>query len=214
MNQTALTPEQIRQMLAERIRAQNTQNNAQNNSKASSLSPPLAALPSSASAEALPKISAQILDPLHMPLPNNTPARLSVDPAQAQSHPKTPEAVAISGVGEDAARPTALQFSIKDLATLYISYIPLLKNGGIFVATSKKYLLGDRIHLSLNLPYSPDKHLLLCSVIWINPSSVSGSLSPGIGLAFPHSPEAEALNRQIVSMLSRLERVPPYTQTF
>ena len=35
-----------------------------------------------------------------------------------------------------------LSFAIKDKQTLYAAYMPFVKNGGLFIPTTKKYQLG------------------------------------------------------------------------
>ena len=45
--------------------------------------------------------------------------------------------------GAAAARQGILSLAIKDKATLYNSYMPFVKGGGIFVPTPRRYSLGD-----------------------------------------------------------------------
>ena len=44
-----------------------------------------------------------------------------------------------------------LEVVIKDTAALYEAYMPSLKNGGLFVATEKDIVLGQRVALLLDL---------------------------------------------------------------
>ena len=55
------------------------------------------------------------------------------------------------------ARQGILSLAVKDKAALYGSYMPYLKNGGIFVATGKRYFLGDEVFLLLTLPESGER---------------------------------------------------------
>ena len=50
-----------------------------------------------------------------------------------------------------AARPGMLSLSIKDKASLYAAYMPYIKNGGLFIPTTKKYDLGDEVFMLLTL---------------------------------------------------------------
>lgn len=52
-------------------------------------------------------------------------------------------------------RPSVLSLAIKEKAALYAAYMPFLKNGGIFVPTSKAYKIGDEIYLILTLMDDP-----------------------------------------------------------
>ena len=48
-------------------------------------------------------------------------------------------------------RPIVLSGSIKDKKTLHSAFMPFLKNGGIFVPTDNRYLVGDEVFLILKL---------------------------------------------------------------
>ena len=52
------------------------------------------------------------------------------------------------------ARQGILSLALKDKAQLYNAYMPFLKNGGIFVPTPKRYMLGDEVFLLVTLPES------------------------------------------------------------
>jgi type IV pilus assembly protein PilZ len=68
----------------------------------------------------------------------------------------------IAGSGQAAnaaagARPAVLSLSIKEKAALYAAYMPYLKNGGIFVPTTRAYQLGDDVYLILTLLEDPTR---------------------------------------------------------
>lgn len=50
-----------------------------------------------------------------------------------------------------------LSLTMKDKAVLYAAYMPFVKNGGLFIATNKKFNLGDDVFLLLNLMEEPEK---------------------------------------------------------
>jgi type IV pilus assembly protein PilZ len=82
------------------------------------------------------------------------------------------------------SRPSVLSLAIKEKAALYAAYMPYLRNGGIFVPTSKPYQLGDEVYLILTLMDDPAKLPLAGKVVWISPAG-GGSRQPGIGVHFP-----------------------------
>ena len=55
------------------------------------------------------------------------------------------------------ARPAVLSLSIKEKAALYAAYMPYLRNGGIFVPTTRAYQLGDDVYLILTLLDDPTR---------------------------------------------------------
>lgn len=81
-------------------------------------------------------------------------------------------------------RPAVLSLSIKEKAALYAAYMPYLKNGGIFVPTTRAYQLGDDVYLILTLLEDPTRIPVAGKVVWMSPSS-GGSKTPGIGVHFP-----------------------------
>jgi type IV pilus assembly protein PilZ len=201
MANTPLSSDQIRQMLASKL-----QESKKDTAATGSSIPGLYAKKIE-----LPTTPPRILDPLNIDIKKDKNVDLAID-SQPTRQLQHPEGSVSTQAGEN--RPTVLQFAIQDLPNLYVSYIPMLKNGGIFVPTSRRYELNDQLYLLLSLPYSDQKHSLSCQVIWINPIGVSGGASPGVGLMLPDTEEAIALNREIIVLLSRLEKVPPYTHTF
>ena len=50
------------------------------------------------------------------------------------------------------ARPSVVQLAIKEKAALYAAYIPLFKEGGVFIPTSRDYQLGADVYVLLTLP--------------------------------------------------------------
>ena len=77
-----------------------------------------------------------------------------------------------------------LPLSIKDKSVLYSSYMPFLKNGGLFIPTGKSYRLGDEIFLLLSLMDEPEKIPVAGKVVWITPKGAQGNRAAGIGVQF------------------------------
>jgi len=83
-----------------------------------------------------------------------------------------------------APRPAVLSLSIKEKAALYAAYMPYLKNGGIFVPTTRPYQLGDDVYLILTLLEDPTRLPVAGKVVWVSPAGGSNK-TPGIGVHFP-----------------------------
>lgn len=82
------------------------------------------------------------------------------------------------------SRNGILSLSIKDKSVLYASYMPFLKNGGLFIPTNKSYKLGDEIFLLLSLMDEPEKIPVAGKVVWITPPGAQGNRAAGIGVQF------------------------------
>ena len=92
---------------------------------------------------------------------------------------------AASGAGAAGARPGVLSLAIKERSALYTAYMPFLKNGGIFVPTSRPYKVGDEIFVILELMDEPQKYPIAGKVVWVTPAGANNSKTQGIGVHFP-----------------------------
>jgi type IV pilus assembly protein PilZ len=84
-------------------------------------------------------------------------------------------------VGE---RQRILSFVIKDKNALYAAFMPFVKNGGLFIPTSKRYELGDEIFLLLRLMDEPERIPVAGKVIWITPPGAEANRAVGVGIQF------------------------------
>ena len=100
------------------------------------------------------------------------------------------------------ARQGILTLAIKDKAALYSAYMPYLKYGGIFVATPKRYFLGDEVFLLLTLPESSERMPVAAKVVWVTPVGAQGNRPAGIGVQFNESAEGEAVKGKIEALLA------------
>ena len=82
------------------------------------------------------------------------------------------------------ARPGMLSLSIKDKASLYASYMPYVKNGGLFIPTNKAYSLGDEVFMLLTLMEDGNRLPVAGKIIWITPMGAQGNRARGIGVQF------------------------------
>ena len=56
-------------------------------------------------------------------------------------------------------QPGILTLNIKDKSALFSAYMPFVKNGGLFIPTSKEYRLGDEVFILLTLMDSTERLL-------------------------------------------------------
>lgn len=77
-----------------------------------------------------------------------------------------------------------LSLTIKDKSVLYAAYMPFIKNGGLFIPTSKDYKLGTEVFILLNLMEEPEKLPVTGKVVWVTPRGAQGNRAAGIGVQF------------------------------
>ena len=84
---------------------------------------------------------------------------------------------------------------------LYLSYMPFLKNGGLFIRTTEPYELGDEILLEITLPDSLESSQVEGCVCWITPVGANNGTPAGIGISFVK--DEEQVRNQIEKALGR-----------
>jgi type IV pilus assembly protein PilZ len=78
--------------------------------------------------------------------------------------------------------------------------MPWLKNGGLFVPTSKRFEMGQEVLLMVVLPGIEDKLPAAGVVAWACPKDVTGHSKPGVGIEFTDQ-EGVSLRLRIEGML-------------
>jgi type IV pilus assembly protein PilZ len=85
-----------------------------------------------------------------------------------------------------------LSLTIKDRTVLYAARMPLVRDGGLFVPTNKKYELGEEVFILLALMNEPEKIPINGKVVWVTPKGAQGNRQAGIGVQFSESDFAAA----------------------
>lgn len=100
-----------------------------------------------------------------------------------------------------APKQGVMSLAIRDKNTLYMSYMPFLKNGGLFIPTDKPFDLGDEVFLLLTLMDEPERLPVTGKVVWITPRAALGNRAMGIGIQFSGM-EAATVQKKIETYLA------------
>ena len=92
-------------------------------------------------------------------------------------------------------RQGILSLTIKDKNALYAAYMPFVRNGGLFIPTSKKYRLGDEVFMLLSLLDESERIPVAGKIIWITPVGSEGNRAAGIGVQFSDQDGGTARNK-------------------
>ncbi|MBI2383421.1 MAG: PilZ domain-containing protein [Gammaproteobacteria bacterium] len=98
-------------------------------------------------------------------------------------------------------QPGILTLNIKDKSALYVSYMPFIKNGGLFIPTTKEYKLGDEVFILLTLMDSPERLPVAGKVVWLTPKAAQGKRAQGIGVQFSNQ-DGGATQKKIEGLLA------------
>lgn len=100
-----------------------------------------------------------------------------------------------------ANRPSVVQLAIKEKAALYAAYIPLFKEGGIFIPSARDYKLGDDVYVLLTLPEDTQRYPVAGKVAWITPPRAAANRTQGVGVRFPSDDKSRLLKLKIEEIL-------------
>lgn len=106
-----------------------------------------------------------------------------------------------------------LSLSIKERTALYAAYMPFLKNGGIFVPTTRPHQMGEPVYMLLSLMEGPVKIPLSGTVIWVTPAGAQGSRQQGIGVHFDNNETSREVRQQIEGILGNALKSTRQTHT-
>ena len=109
--------------------------------------------------------------------------------------------MAMSNSPPTTSRPSVIQLAIKEKAALYAAYIPLFKEGGLFIPTPREYRLGDDVYVLLSLPEDPQRYPVAGKVAWVTPAGASSKRTQGVGIQFPKDEKSVALKLKIEEIL-------------
>lgn len=102
----------------------------------------------------------------------------------------------------DVARPGVYTLVIRSKASLYASWMPLLKGGGIFLPSSRAHSLGEEVLILLTLLDDPNKIPLQGVVAWINPAHSAGNRPEGIGVQLHDGDAGRELKKRVETLLA------------
>ncbi len=85
---------------------------------------------------------------------------------------------------------------------LYQSYMPFMKNGGLFIRTTEHFELGADVNLFVTLPDSLEPSEISGKVSWITPIGAQNGTPAGIGVSFVEDPDH--IRNQIDKSIGRL----------
>jgi type IV pilus assembly protein PilZ len=90
---------------------------------------------------------------------------------------------------------------------LYHSYMPFMKNGGLFVRTTEHYELATDVNLLVTLPDSLEPSEIKGKVSWITPIGAQNGTPAGIGVSFVEDPDnmRSQIDKSIAHLLSSSE---------
>lgn len=105
----------------------------------------------------------------------------------------------VANNGEKKHPTVSLHYANRD--DLHAAYMPFIKNGALFIATSKTFGLGDLINLKIQFMNEPKIHMSQGHVVWVTPAGAQGGMLAGVGVQFDKE-EAGQLRKIIDTYLA------------
>lgn len=106
-----------------------------------------------------------------------------------------------SPIATTGARPSVVQLAIKEKAALYAAYIPLFKEGGVFIPIAREYRLGADVYVLMTLPDDTQRYPVAGKVAWVTPARAAGNRPQGVGVRFPNDEKSRLLKLKIEEIL-------------
>ena len=106
-----------------------------------------------------------------------------------------------SSASSTAPRPSVVQLAIKEKAALYAAFIPLFKEGGVFIPTAREYQLGADVYVLMTLPEDTQRYPIAGKVAWVTPARAAGNRTQGVGVRFPNDEKSRMLKLKIEEIL-------------
>lgn len=94
-----------------------------------------------------------------------------------------------------AGKQGILSLTIRDKSALYASYMPFVKNGGLFIPTAKQYRLSDEVFMLLTLMDEKEKLPIAGRIVWVTPRGAQGNRTSGIGVQFSELDKGQTRNK-------------------
>ena len=100
-----------------------------------------------------------------------------------------------------AQRPSVLSLNISSKSALYAAFMLHLRNGGIFIPTTRSYNIGDDGFLLPSLMADPAKLPIAGTVVGITPAGAQNGRAQGIGVHFNNDESGQEARRKIEGLL-------------
>jgi type IV pilus assembly protein PilZ len=111
-----------------------------------------------------------------------------------------------------AVRAGVLALTIKDRPSLYASYMPFLKGGGLFIPTNRAYHMGEDVFLLVTLPGETEKVQVAGKIAWMTPVGARGNRTAGVGVQFTDK-DAVVIRNRIEAILGTALKSERQTHT-
>ena len=112
-------------------------------------------------------------------------------------------------MSESAGRQGILSLAIKDKNALYASYMPFIKNGGLFIPTKREYEMGDEVFMLQSLMEEAERLPIAGKIIWKTPAGAEGYRATGVGVQFSDQDGGVARNKIETYLAGALESDRP-----
>ena len=87
-------------------------------------------------------------------------------------------------MNEKKKREAVISIAVKDKQALYMSYMPFIEGGGLFVPSKKEHSLGDEMFFLARIMDEPEPVKISGKVVWMTPKGALGNKPVGIGVQF------------------------------
>lgn len=98
-------------------------------------------------------------------------------------------------------KPNILQLNLKEKGHIYGAYMPFIKNGGLFLPTSRHFNVGDEVFILMRLLEDPERLPINAKVVWKTPEGADRRPT-GYGFQFDDTDQGSYAKNKIEKILA------------
>lgn len=106
-----------------------------------------------------------------------------------------------------------ISVNIRTKEQLYAANMSFIKDGALFIPTTRDFRLGDLLMLDIRLVDEKEPYTLRAKVVWVTPAGAQRGLTPGIGLRFLDEKLGKELQAKVNTYLAGMIESEERTET-
>jgi type IV pilus assembly protein PilZ len=132
---------------------------------------------------------------------------------QSTAPTNNPENTQIKDEQASTSERIVLKLPLKDESALHASFMPFIKDGGLFVPTDNgNYRFGNEVIVAMHLLSTDKKLAVPGKVVWISPKT-GDSGTPGVGIRFTGNTKAK-VKLVLQTMLGNRANIPALNRVY
>lgn len=101
-----------------------------------------------------------------------------------------------------ARKSNLMQLNLREKGQIYMAYMPFIKNGGLFIPTTRNFKIGEEVFMLMRLLEDPERLPITAKVVWSTPENVESRKPRGFGFQFSDDDPSRVAKNKIENILA------------